>query len=165
MVLNISYKRPPRQLCQLCLDLHVPPSLIILYVAPITWRVKNYVFFGLQLQVLQWANLKSEDTFVILGPNGLGSFKTWLTEALISSSILAFKKGFLGVLSGPWIGTCMVRVVGVVRMVTLLAEHYFVQISVGLWSLLLDVLWVLCAYVFLVPTAPRHEFLVNRLTK
>ena len=63
--------------------------------------MKNYVVFGLQLQVLQWANLKSEDTFVILGPNGLGSFKTWLTEALFFSSILEFKKGFLGVLNGP----------------------------------------------------------------
>ena len=40
-------------------SIHVPTSLIILYVAPITWRVKNYVVFGLQLQVLQWANLKS----------------------------------------------------------------------------------------------------------
>ena len=39
----------------------------------------------------------------------------------------------------------VVEVVGMVRMVsmvTLLGEHYFVQISVGKWSLLLDVLWV-----------------------
>ena len=74
--------------------IHVPPSPIIHYVAPITLRVKKYVVFGLQLQVLQWANLKSEDIFVILGPNGLGRFKTWLTEALFFSSILAFKKVF-----------------------------------------------------------------------
>ena len=58
--------------------------------------MKNYVVFGLQLQLLQWANLKSEDIFVILGPNGLGSFKNWLTEVLFSSSILAFKKKFFG---------------------------------------------------------------------
>ena len=58
--------------------------------------MKNYVVFGLQLQVLQWANLKSEDIFVILGPNGLGRFKAWLTEALFFSSILAFNKGFFG---------------------------------------------------------------------
>ena len=90
--------------------IHVPPSPIILYGAPINWRVKNHVVFGLQLQVLQWANLISEDIFVILGPNGLGSYKNWLTEALFSSSILAFKKGFLGVLNGPWIGTCMIMV-------------------------------------------------------
>ena len=54
-----------------------------------------------------------------------------------------------------------------VRMVTLLAEHYFVQIIVGWWSLLLDVLWVLCEYVYIVPTTTtttRHESLVNRLT-
>ena len=58
-----------------------------------------------------------------------------------------------------------VRMVGVVRMVTLLAEHYFVQIIVGWWSLLLDVLWVLCEYVYLVPrTTTIHESLVNRLT-
>ena len=37
----------------------------------------------------------------------------------------------------------VVRMIREVRMVTLLAEHYFVQISVGQWSLLLDVLWVL----------------------
>ena len=36
----------------------------------------------------------------------------------------------------------MVRVVGVVRMVTLLVGHYFVQSSVGWWSLLLDVLFL-----------------------
>ena len=49
----------------------------------------------------------------------------------------------------------MVGVVGVVRMVTLLAEHYFVQISVGRWSLLLDVLWVLrVSWVFGL-TVPR----------
>ena len=40
-------------------------------------------------------NLKSDDTFVILGPNGLGSFKTWLIEYLFFSSILVFNKGFL----------------------------------------------------------------------
>ena len=57
-----------------------------------------------------------------------------------------------------------VRMVGVVRMVTLLAEHYFVLIIVGWWSLLLDVLWVSCEYVYLVPTTTIHESLVNRLT-
>ena len=61
---------------------------------PDNLKSEIYVVFGLQLQVLQWANLKTEDTFVILGPNGLGSFKTWLTEALFFSSILAFKKRF-----------------------------------------------------------------------
>ena len=49
----------------------------------------------------------NQRTHVILGPNGLGSFKTWLTEALFFSSILAFKKVFLWVVSGPWIGPCM----------------------------------------------------------
>ena len=38
--------------------------------------------------VLQWANIKSD------GLNGLRSFETWLTEAPISSQILAFKKFF-----------------------------------------------------------------------
>ena len=63
----------------------------------------------------------------------------------------------------------VVRMVGEVRMVkmvTLLAEHYFVQIIVGWWSLLLDMLWVLWEYVYLVPTRTTtiHESLVNRLT-
>ena len=44
--------------------------------------------------------------------------------------------------------------VGVVWMVTLLVEYYFVQSSVGWWSLLLD--------VFIL--SPQHESLVNRLT-
>ena len=63
----------------------------------------------------------------------------------------------------------VVRMVGevrMVRMVTLLAEHYFVHIIVGWWSLLLDVLWALWEYVYLVPTRTTtiHESLVNRLT-
>ena len=61
----------------------------------------------------------------------------------------------------------LVRVDGLVGVVTLLAEHYFVQIVVRWWSLLLDVLWVLCDYVYLVPrrtTTTIHESLVNRLT-
>ena len=87
--------------------IHVPLSPTTLYVAPTTWRVKNYVVFGLQLQVLQWANFKSEDRFVIPRPNGIESFKAWLAQAPISSHILPFKKGVFGVLSGPWIETCM----------------------------------------------------------
>ena len=51
----------------------------------------------------------------------------------------------------------VVRVVGVVRMVTLLAEHYFVQRSVDWWSLLSDVF-------ILSPQHQQHESLVNRLT-
>ena len=58
-----------------------------------------------------------------------------------------------------------VRMVRMVKMVTLLAEHYFVQIIVGWWSLLLDMLWVLWEYEYLVPTRTTiHESLVNRLT-
>ena len=45
----------------------------------------------------------------------------------------------------------MVRVVGVVRKVTLLVTHYFVQSNVGWWSLLLDVL-------FLVSPSPTRVF-------
>ena len=45
----------------------------------------------------------------------------------------------------------MLRMVGVVRMVTLLVTHYFVQSSVGWWSLLLDVL-------FLVSPSPTRVF-------
>ena len=33
--------------------IHVPPTPTILYAAPTTCKVKNYVVFGLQLQVLQ----------------------------------------------------------------------------------------------------------------
>ena len=40
---------------------------------PDNLKSEIYVVFGLQLQVLQWANLKSED-IAILGPDGLGSF-------------------------------------------------------------------------------------------
>ena len=61
----------------------------------------------------------------------------------------------------------MVGVVEVVRMVTLLAEHYFVQISVGQWSLLLDVLWVLRVSLVLGLTNKKnnnYESLGNRLT-
>ena len=59
----------------------------------------------------------------------------------------------------------VVSMVGVVRTVTLLAKHYFMQIIVGWWSLLLDVRWVLCEYVYLVPTTTTiHKSLVNRLT-
>ena len=80
--------------------IHVLPTPTMPYVALTICRVKNYVVFGLQLQVLQWTNLKSEDTFVILGPNGLGSFKTWLTEALFLAAFWNLKKK-LGVLNGP----------------------------------------------------------------
>ena len=46
-----------------------------------------------------------------------------------------------------------------VGVVTLLAEHYFVQISVSWWSLLIVMgLCVSC------PTTTIHESLVNRLT-
>ena len=65
-------------------SIHVPLSPTILYVAPTTWRVKNYVVFGLQLQVLQWANFKSEDRFVIPWPNGIGSFKVWLFSFVLN---------------------------------------------------------------------------------
>ena len=61
----------------------------------------------------------------------------------------------------------VVRIVGVVRMVTLLEEHYFVQISVGRWSVLLDVLWVLrVSWVFGLTKKNNnnYESLVNRLT-
>ena len=61
---------------------------------PDNLKSEIYVVFGLQLQVLQWANLKTEDTFVILGPNGLGSFKTWLTEALFLGAFWHLKKVF-----------------------------------------------------------------------
>ena len=37
-------------------NIHVPPTPIILCAAPITCRVKNYVFFVLKLNVLQLAN-------------------------------------------------------------------------------------------------------------
>ena len=48
---------------------------------------------------------------------------------------------------------------GLVGVVTLLAEHYFVQISVSWWSLLIVMgLCVSC------PTTTIHESLVNRLT-
>ena len=86
-----------------------PISPTILYVAPTTWRVKNYVIFGLKLLALQSVNFKSDDRFVVPGPNGRGSFEAWLAKAPISSHILLFWIGALGVLSRPWIGTCMAR--------------------------------------------------------
>ena len=52
---------------------------------------------------------KSDDRFVVPGPNGRGSFEAWLAKAPISSHILLFWIGALGVLSRPWIGTCMAR--------------------------------------------------------
>ena len=85
--------------------IHVPLSPTILHVAPTTWREKNYVIFELKLLALQSVNFKSDDRFVVPGPNGRGSFEAWLAEAPISSHILLFCIGVLGVLSRPWIGT------------------------------------------------------------
>ena len=62
-----------------------------------------------KLLALQSVNFKSDDRFVVPGPNGRGSFEAWLAEAPISSHILLFWIGVLGVLSRPWIGTCMAR--------------------------------------------------------
>ena len=50
-----------------------------------------------------------------------------------------------------------------VGVVTLLAEHYFVQTSVGWWSLLL-VMGFMGLCVSCPTTTTIHESLVNRLT-
>ena len=72
----------------------------------------------------------------------------------------------VGVVRMVWV-VGVISMVRVVRMVTLLAEHYFVQISVGRWSLLLDVLWVLQVSWVFGPTKNKknnYGSIVNRLT-
>ena len=52
-----------------------------------------------KLLALQSVNFKSDDRFVVPGPNGRGSFEAWLAKAPISSHILLFWIGALGVLA------------------------------------------------------------------
>ena len=110
-VLTIGVLEVNPELDSICMQRGPYMSLYLWQSFMLPWQLeeKNDVILGIKLLALQSVNFKSDDRFVVPGPNGRESFEAWLAKAPISSHILLFWIGALGVLSRPWIGTCMAR--------------------------------------------------------